>query len=332
MGQTDLIKWGLIIQGPIITFGQGGNNSIKGFDSTNIINENIQNFAPLVEKIIFSTWLDSGFKLESNSCDNFFIIENPLPCRSDPDNRKKQFYSTFAGIRFLQSNSNVTHILKIRTDQLIPITILYWLQNIFTDKELINKLKIDKKIVFSEFIKSESFYVGDFIFAGEINKVVQFVNINLKFKTNLHPSIGIDYFLKYLSVIDSSNFKSLFIKSIPLIFQVSLKKSETLKSYWQYQLKDKCTFIPRFIANDIIWRGRKMEDLKFEHFCYFEDWLELYVKKTDYNITDKKISFLSVILLEKFVLEKIIYEYKRFLLLRFKLIFPNFYLWYKNLK
>ena len=324
MKKNDLIKLGLIIQGPILTYGQGGNNSINGFDSTNIINENIQNFSPLVEKIVFSTWLDSKFKLSNNFYNNVFIIESPMPCQSDPDNRKKQFYSTFAGIRFLQMNSDVTHVLKIRTDQLIPVTIIKWLFDIFTDKGLKNDFKIENKIVFSEFIKSEYFYVGDFIFAGEINKVLEFININLAYKANLHPSIGVDYFLKYLSVNDSIFFNRLFHNNLPLIIQVSMKKNEIIKNYWLSQLIDKCIFIPRTIANEIIWRGKKMENLNFENFCYFEDWQDLYVKNSNLTITIKSVSFLSIILMEKAVFRKILYEYKRYYLLRFKFTFPRF--------
>jgi len=331
MQKTDQIKWGLIIQGPIITFGQGGNNSNKGFDSTNVINQNIRNFAPLVEKIIFSTWVDSGFKYSNNKIDNFFVVENPLPCNRDPDNRKKQFYSTYAGIRFLQMNSNVTHVLKIRTDQLIPLAIIDWLQNVFTNEIMINEFQIDQKIIFSEFIKSESFYVGDFIFAGEINKVFEFIDINLKFKKNLHPSIGVDYFLKYLSVIDSNNFKKLFIRSIPLIAQVSLKKSEIVTIYWRNQLANKASFIPRFIANDIIWRGRIMKDLNFSHFCYFEEWRDLNINFRNHKFANKKIKILSVLLMEKFVFNKVVYEYKRYFLLRIKLLFPFTFKLYKKL-
>jgi hypothetical protein len=58
------INWGLVIQGPIIGFGQGPNNSKSGFNAYEVIQKNIAAFAPYVENIVVSTWIGSGFNLD----------------------------------------------------------------------------------------------------------------------------------------------------------------------------------------------------------------------------------------------------------------------------
>ncbi len=320
------IKWGIIIQGPIITYGQGGNNCKKGYDSTDTINENIKIFSPLVDQLVISTWIESGFSFKKNNFNNVFLIENQLPPCNDPDNRKKQFYSTQAGLIYLKKNTKVTHVLKIRTDQLIPLKLIDWLTNLFTvDEKMIDRYNVGNKIVFSEFIRSEFFYVGDFIFAGEINNIFNFININIEISKNLHPSIGIDYFLKYLTKSDKKNFYKHFSTVFPLIIQVAMKKNESVRNYWISQLTDKCIFLPRLIANEIIWRGKKMVDLNFDHFCYFEEWENIFITNRDIELLEKKMNLIDLLKIEKNVLNIVIYEYKRYINLRFKYYCPKLY-------
>lgn len=45
-----------IIQGPVITFGQGPNNRIEGFNAFSIIAENIKNILSLGHSCILCAW------------------------------------------------------------------------------------------------------------------------------------------------------------------------------------------------------------------------------------------------------------------------------------
>ena len=49
------VSWGLIIQGPVVSYGQGPNNVETGFSALNSVDTNIANFSPYVSKIIVST-------------------------------------------------------------------------------------------------------------------------------------------------------------------------------------------------------------------------------------------------------------------------------------
>ena len=67
------MKIGLVIQGPIISYGQGPNINKNGFDATKCIYENIKNFKDLVECIVISTWENSCLNFH-NEKDNIFLI------------------------------------------------------------------------------------------------------------------------------------------------------------------------------------------------------------------------------------------------------------------
>lgn len=55
------MKWGLVIQGPLVTYGQGPNNVESGFSAISTININIQNFLSIVDHIVLSIWDDENF-------------------------------------------------------------------------------------------------------------------------------------------------------------------------------------------------------------------------------------------------------------------------------
>jgi hypothetical protein len=326
------IQWGLVIQGPLVTFGQGGNNRESGYEATVAINENIKAFSSKVTKIIVSTWENSGF-VSDEDITNVVILENALPCGSDPDNRKKQFLSTQAGIKYLALNSNVSHVLKIRTDQIVPPIIIEWLTEFFISQQPTSGSKKHGKIVFSEFIKSEKFFVGDFIFAAEISDLTNFVKANVLLKNNFHPSIGVDYFLKHIFCNDQDNFKRVFVKGVPLIAQISRIDIEVINNYWTYQLIENCSFLPRFISDEFIWRDRKMKDINLKDFCYYEEWMSIRKKNEHFKLSNKKTEIFDVLLINSHALKSIKYEYKRYFKARLKFYFPTIYIyvrWFKN--
>jgi len=146
-----------------------------------------------------SSWKGSNL---NHAARNVKLIESRPPL-FDPDNRRKQFLSTWAGIQALERD--VTHILKIRTDQPIPPDLLLWLKKLFkNDSKSETSVGVAPgKLVISEFLPTVKHYVGDFVFAGHRDTVEKFVSANLEFGLrNMHPSIGTDYVLKYLSKVE----------------------------------------------------------------------------------------------------------------------------------
>ena len=292
------IKWGLIIQGHVVTYGHGPNNSETGFSSLNSVDTNIANFSPYVSKIIVSTWKNSGLYYKLNDLDKVELIEStPPPLFKDHDNSFKQFLSTYNGAKHLAKDANITHVLKIRTDQIVDPKIIEWL-NYFFEKynNLVSKEKLYKQgyLVFSDMMKDNLFYMGDFIFAGKSNDIVSFCKSNLKFKyKKIHPSTGKDYILKHL-LLNSSLFWSFFYKYIPLLWQVSNNSNKAIQSYWTYVMKTKMAVIPSSFFWSIIWRDRLMSDVISDpdnNFHFYEDWKKI-PPKQEKNLKLKSFRFL----------------------------------------
>jgi hypothetical protein len=306
----DRILWGLIIQGPTISYGQGPNVNKEGFNSIQTIFENIKNFIPFVNKIVISTWDQSNLNLQPYTQDdrNIFLIESITP-KNSYDNRLKQFISTYAGVNFIKNNFNdVTHVLKIRTDQLIDPNLIKWLTDIYLQQNIskeLSRYNQEDKIIFSDSLISTSFYLGDFIFAGRINDIYTFCKANL-LKNNIHPTIGIDYILKYLKFTDK-DFYQYFFSNVPITLQISNNKQEFFNNNWHYLYKNRFLVMPQQYFDSIVWRGKKIIEIIPTYkssFQFFEEWLTLPEPKVSKN---KRVSFL---MFNKSSLIIILYIYK----------------------
>lgn len=275
-----ILNWGLVIQGPLIGFGSGPNNSKLGFNAEETIRENIKIFTPYVSKIVLSTWVGSGFYLtEDELKSGVIMLESQIPNEIRPDNRLKQFTSTLAGINYLRENSPATHFLKIRTDQLVDPKLINWLDNFFVKhpNEFIDKETTQKNyLIFSEYRKDSPFYLGDFIIAGIGEDIVNFCEANLVFKSrNMHPSAGTDYVLKYLIATDKK-FYSYFYKFYPLLLQVANLENNPVQTYWNTILYKRVSTIPKNFYITLKWRNRYMTDILspkvVSDFSFNEEW------------------------------------------------------------
>ena len=275
------MRIGLVIQGPAVSYGQliGPNQAPKGFDARETIFENIRNFSSRVQKIVISTWKDSG--LDLSGYPGVMLIENEPPAESDFDNRRKQFISTYAGVKWLTGHTDVTHIIKIRTDHLVNAELADWLDIFYNENTTYFRAGLSNQknfLIFSEFIKdSFLFYTGDFIFAGTSHDMESFCKSNLMFgKRLLHPLINADFVLKYLSVTDPG-FREIFFSGIPLLWQTAGHSNARVSGYWSDVKYHRFSFIPRQLFAEIVWRGRKMNEVIPAYqssFGFYEDWLQ----------------------------------------------------------
>lgn len=250
------MKFGLIIQGPIVTFGDGPNNVEKGFDARESIRANIAAFGPHVAAIVLSTW--SNENIVDGSFDSEVKVIKSEPITDyDFGNQRKQFYSSRVGAQWLNHNTDCTHYLKIRTDQVVPVEIINWLKSIFS-KPYLAIANEEHVIVFSDAIKSEFFYVGDFIFSATKNDYLALCNSVMNSEGHLHPVNGVDYLIKYLSSLDAKYrlARSSFVRSL-LIASHNLKVSKL----WVETLNLRVKILPQEIFSKIVWRGRGMEQI-----------------------------------------------------------------------
>ncbi|MBU3632843.1 hypothetical protein [Polynucleobacter sp. AP-Feld-500C-C5] len=249
------MKIGIIIQGPMTTYGNGPNNAPMGFDARNCINSNINKFAPLVDKIVISTWTGSGLSA-SEFGHSVRILENTPITDWDYDNQRKQFYSTSQAVDWLSKNTSCTHVIKIRTDQDFPVELIDWVYELYQSQSGVIPGQ-SGPIVFSEGIKQENFYIGDFIFIAAIDDMKNLCDAVLNAGKQLHPINANDYVLKFISrVIPTSGIGGAITNSIALA-----KNHRNFQNLWIDILKNHITVLPKEIYKKIIWRGRPMPEV-----------------------------------------------------------------------
>lgn len=306
--EKDKIVWGLVIQGPILSFGQGPNNSENGYNSLDTIRRNVEKFEDIVDRIVISTWDDCKIDIcDITKSQNVHLVKSKSP-RSKIDNRLKQFISTNVGVQFLKKHNYITHILKIRTDQEIDPDLINWLSDYFMlskKKYPFNSDIQEDRIVFSDYLATTNFYLGDFIFSGTINDLSRFCTLNLN-ENILHPTIGIDYILKYLKKINS-NFVNYFFKTIPLLYQLANKKNIYLENYWHEEFKNKFCVIPIKYFDSIIWRGKILSEVipNYQNdFRFFDDWEKINFKKLS------KYKDIKFLLINNDLVKELLYIFK----------------------
>lgn len=194
------IKFGLVIQGPVSSFGNGPNNSKEGFATEGVIRQNVQAFTPFVDSIVLSTLENSGLD-DQEFLSKCKLLENKPVLGFDFLNQRKQFVTTSSGVKWLKENTGCTHVLKIRTDQLVPPELISWLKD-FYEKSQFNESNQEDFLFFSEALRSESFYAVNFIFSGTIGDMNRFCDAVLSTKGMVHPMNASDYVLKWLQTMD----------------------------------------------------------------------------------------------------------------------------------
>jgi len=249
------VKWGLVVQGPRFSTGLKGivrlvpdspNVNSKGYDSLLDITRNLTRAREFFDRAVISGWSGDIFdlgKIDTNWCAQ---ISSEIP-KLDWDNRRKQIVSTLSGVDFLEGQG-ITHILKIRSDQLLPEGFFWWLTNVWANGEE------ESKLLVSDALSTEPFYLGDFIWAGRTRSLQNFLNSISAFGPHiLHPVIGIDSTLKYLS--SRSDFPSFFLPNISLDWQLCDPRNQSVTEYWKKALPEEFSTMPHEFFSQIEWRG-----------------------------------------------------------------------------
>ncbi|MDH4479052.1 MAG: hypothetical protein QE283_04160 [Rhodoferax sp.] len=215
---------GLIIQGPLLTYGQGPNNIIEGFNCLDVIAGTIS--AAQKHGIVHcvSTWHPQS--LHENALlqqlllteANVLLLDPPI---LDPDHRQKHHYGIRAGITEIEAN----YIIKVRTDMVIPDAFWDWVKsnaesNTFREKLLVSELYTP-------------FYLGDFIYATSRRNMIRFLDSVLAYGTEvLHPSVTTDIGFKYFVSITNNHLRVINI----LFSYFFIKKNLSINGLLLYRL------------------------------------------------------------------------------------------------
>lgn len=257
----------LLIQGPILSVGRGGNTNklsksvaekdILKFSCVDNINILLKNFGYLFSTVVLSTWKSedtSGLVAD----DKFLITKLDEPAVNTnskkkllPNNKIKQFIGIKGGIDFIEShNPDIDFLVRVRTDQYIDLAALVnWLKQ--------NEQKLKGKIAIPHFrLNTEASviapYIPDFYFVSHPadlrNLCVSMIELgNKEFAYSVHY----DVFLKYL-------YKSDFLKQYhnpEFIFSYSNYYSKEFFLITQSFLENAFLSLPKFIYEGIEWRG-----------------------------------------------------------------------------
>lgn len=249
------MKLGVIIQGPLISFGQGPNNSSSGFDTLITMLENIARLKKYGLCCIVSTWLPSS-EQEQNIIGalenaNVRVIHNLSPQLFDPDHRYKQHYGALRGAQVLLEKAAIfTHFVKIRTDMLMPEAFWEWACEVSGRDE--------KKLYVSE-LMNRPFYQGDFIYLADRESFLAFLTTVVNYKSRIiHPSIAFDMGIKHC---EARNFGVIygrgFFGRTRFLIDFFLRTGTVRKS-WNQFISNHIGVMPEAIWLDIQWRGRKI--------------------------------------------------------------------------
>lgn len=239
-----------IIQGPVVTFGQGPNNQPYGFTALETILENIRRISAVESPYIVCTWKPKNEREVSVHNElvkqkiNLLVIDEPAVY--DPDHRFKHHYAI---MKAMESNrdKSVSSYCKIRTDQLIP-------EQCF--QQLLDRG--DDKLLVSELMRDNPLYIGDFIYSARCEVFERFINLQLK-EGVLHPSIGQDIGLKFM-LGDNPQFS--LIKDYLFDFT-------DISACWADFAAIHLLTLSKHSWCDITWRGRRIGDfLNAENFCF----------------------------------------------------------------
>jgi hypothetical protein len=244
---------GVIIQGPLVTYGQGPNNVAAGFNTCDTILKNIHNIQKAGFKYVVSTWKplneDEQIVLESLLKEKTSIVCNDAPTIFDPDHRHKQRVSILLGIQELDRQNDIDYFVKIRTDMLMPERFWNWVGEIGAKNE--------PRLHVSELMK-QPFYMGDFIYAANRDIFIDFVNSVLKYNAKIiHPSIAFDDGIKYCQHKGCLEFEKNTFKALRVINLFSFRKNLTNR-LWNDFIAAHLAVLPEEIWNDIVWRKRRI--------------------------------------------------------------------------
>jgi len=246
---------GVIIQGPLVTFGQGPNNSMVGFNVCDTILANVSNMSMYGYCYIVVAWKAVNDQeiaiLEALAVQKIELTQVSMPVKFDPDHRYKQHYGVLNGAEtLLGQNSKISHFVKIRSDMLMPEEFWAWVNKVTSQNT--------SRLYVSE-LMSSSFYMGDFIYVAKKNEFIDYLTEIVKYGGYaIHPSIAFDMGIKccesfgyYLGYKVSLLGRVRFLRS----FFLDLEKGRKM---WNRFISQHIGVLPESIWTKIVWRDRKI--------------------------------------------------------------------------
>jgi len=199
-------KVGLIIQGPLVSFGKAGHRKFQGsspvlvrYDARANIQKIIDDFGSLFNAIVVSTW-DSELKPQ-DQWTGATVVSAPDPGGNwdgregswKAHNRNRQFIGIQNGLAWLEKNSDVEYVVRIRTDQYVNLKELLrsFVEHLQSAQDILGAMGV-------AFMRPGIFHVSDLYFASEMGTMRRFLDAMLshnkyEFVVDVHRDMVLKY-------------------------------------------------------------------------------------------------------------------------------------------
>lgn len=272
--------YGLVIQGPI---------SDSRYDAWANVLEIFVNYHHLFNQVVLSTWRGQESSL-GNIPRGMDLVTSEDPfseSRPWPDNRNRQWVSSLAGIH--QLRNEITHVLKVRTDQLFDIK--EFLEEFEENCNAYPDYLESKREGFLHsfaLVRGASYSICDFAMVGPKNAMRDFYSVQVEYSNILlTKSIDIpesDSVRKYLHDLLPRLFPGLApVATMPRLDATPVAKhgrgsgvDPSLLVLWEFSLRQIFSVSSRSLMLGLRWRGSMVsKDYVDENFVFRDEWIKM---------------------------------------------------------
>lgn len=180
------MNFGIVFQGPLES---------RGFQCAPLLAAYGKRFRQMEKppRCCISAWKGGEVPAELTAL-GWPVILNEPPLGYDLSNRRRQMLSTLRGAEALLRTGPLEFILKIRSDQSVPI------ERLLTEIDaLMSEPAASEKLVFPSASSVLPFYLTDFFFGARPELLISFLEANLRFGSVVMAGIPeVDFPMKYL--------------------------------------------------------------------------------------------------------------------------------------
>jgi hypothetical protein len=312
-------KVGLVIQGPLMSPGLTGADILKrkeesifiDYDCRNNIQRIIDDYGHLFDSVVVSTWKKEIVPGESFVGADLVTADDPGASSTyefskffKNNNRYRQFYGILQGVKYLEKNKGVEHIIRIRTDQYLN------LERLIVDfEQRVGRIKSKDAALFVPLLQTKKrYHILDFYFGASKQSLKKFCEAMLafdcaEFALSVHNEIVLKYaYVNYKNEIKVSD-QAYFSKSSALI-----SSTEGNKIY-DHMLSHVFFSFDTSILETLEWRGkpvlnkwyvwhREMQQRTYRYFSvprvFATDWVRYYKFKNIILNQSNEPSYLQI--------------------------------------
>lgn len=280
-------RFGLVIQGPLLSVGEktgrtahiprGKHSGMISYDCRDNIRALVKDFGHLFDLVVISTWENEvrpgdswpgAFLLASDDGQLPKKERNNYRGQKVPDNRFRQMFSMLVGTEYLQANSNVDIVVKVRTDQYLNLAELLNSIERFQNFPAYTKEVIFVPNLMTAFVPVTTvearWAIGDFYFAGNTETMRAFAKSFFTYGGfEFDPSDHREPWLKYAYVAHRDSLE------VPefAYFPTSHQNAYCPDTLYICKFMMRRVFWPLSFATfrSVVWRGEPLSKEALEH-------------------------------------------------------------------